>query len=117
MIKSLFNVYRSLWSAFVMHSWQASWQPSAIPHMAEMTLRHSIRLLNKKEICELNIITKQIGPAYVQLLFATNYGPMVCLQTVTPVEPLVQKVVHRFYGPRLIAPLAKFILLGECIQV
>lgn len=39
------------------------------------------------------------------------------MQSVTPVEPLVQKVVHRFYSPRYLAPFAKFCLVGECIQV
>lgn len=107
-----------MWSSFVQHIWHAAWQPSQThPHIADVALKHSIRLFNKTEVCELNITTKQIGPGYVQLLFETNYGRLVCLQTVTPVEPLVQKVVHRFYSPRYLAPFAKFILIGECIQV
>lgn len=107
-----------MWSSFVQHIWHAAWQPSQThPHIADVALKHSIRLFNKTEVCELNITTKQIGPGYVQLLFETNYGRLVCLQTVTPVEPLIQKVVHRFYSPRYLAPFAKFILIGECIQV
>lgn len=104
----------SIWSSFIQHVWHAAWQPSQKhSHIAEVAINHSIRLFNKTEVCKLNISTKQIGPGYVQL----HFGKFVCLQIVTPVEPLVQKVVHRFYSPRYLAPFAKFLLIGECIQV
>jgi cholesterol 7-desaturase len=82
-----------------------------------MTLRHAIRIFNKIEVCSLGITAQQIGPGYVPLLMNTSFGPMICLQTVTPEEPLVQRVVHRFYGPRSIAWFAKFTLWGETIMV
>ena len=47
----------------------------------------------------------------------TTLGPIVILQSVTPVEPLLQKVVHRMYCPPLLTPYAKFVLFGECIMV
>lgn len=87
-------------------------------HIAKMDLTHSIRLFQKMEFCSLNVFVKQIGPAYVQLFINTRIGPLVVLQTVTPVEPFLQKVVHTFYAPRFfMAPLTKFVFLGECIMV
>lgn len=59
----------------------------------------------------------QIGPGYVEMYMDTTFGPIVILQSVTPVEPLVQKVVHRMYCPPLLMPYAKFVLFGECIMV
>ncbi|XP_055613089.1 cholesterol 7-desaturase nvd isoform X2 [Uranotaenia lowii] len=88
---------------FGMHAWQANWNaptendPS---HIAWMDLKHSFRVFNKLEICTVNVKAYQIGPGYVQLMMKSNVGPMVALQSVTPVEPLIQKVIHRFYAPR-----------------
>lgn len=39
------------------------------------------------------------------------------LQTVTPVEPLVQKVIHRFYLPKGLSLFAKFAIWGESVMV
>ena len=40
------------------------------------------------------------------------------VQTVTPVEPLIQRVVHRLYSaPTFIAPFAKLLLWIESIMV
>lgn len=60
---------------------------------------------------------KQIGPGYVILYIESSFGPMVILQTLTPVEPLVQKLCHYFYGPRSLAWFVKFTLLAESINV
>jgi len=42
---------------------------------------------------------------------------MVILQTVTPIDPLLQKVIHTFYGPKSLAWFAKFSIAGESIMV
>lgn len=40
------------------------------------------------------------------------------MQTVTPIEPLLQRVVHHFYSSSwIIHPLAKLIIDGEAKQV
>ena len=59
----------------------------------------------------------QIGPGYVEMYMTTSLGTMIMLQTVTPVEPLLQKLVHRLYCPPLLSVFANFILYGESIMV
>lgn len=60
----------------------------------------------------------QIGPAYVHLvLHSPTFGNFQIFQTITPVEPLLQKVVHRFYASRLMAPIMKFLIFGETVMV
>lgn len=84
-------------STVVEHSWTAVWNTTDTAHIANVDLSHSICLLNRFRMWNVSIKARQIGPGCVELMMNTNYGPMVCLQTVTPVEPMVQKVVHRFY--------------------
>jgi hypothetical protein len=48
---------------------------------------------------------------------STSLGAMTLLQTVTPVEPLLQKLVHRLYCPPLLSFFANFILYGESVMV
>lgn len=59
----------------------------------------------------------QIGPGYVHMHVETTIGPMIIVQSVTPVEPLVQRVIHRMYCPPLLMLYAGFTLVGEAIQV
>lgn len=79
------------------HSWDAKWQVSEIPYIATLKMRHSLRILNNFEILALSIQTKQIGPAFVQLSMTSKAGVFVCLQTVTPIHGMLQRVIHRFY--------------------
>lgn len=88
----------------------------SMKHRAEMTLRHSFVLFEKFNILELNIHVDQIGPGYVELMIDTSLGPMCILQTVTPVEPLLQKVIQLIYSPPLIGPYATLVFLGECLM-
>jgi cholesterol 7-desaturase len=60
---------------------------------------------------------KQIGPGYVLLYLDSSFGPMVILQTLTPLQPLVQKLCHYFYGPRYNAWWTKLTVIGESINV
>jgi hypothetical protein len=59
----------------------------------------------------------QIGPAYVELYLSTSLGTVTILQTVTPVEPLLQRVEHRIYCHPLLSLFARFLLYGESIMV
>ncbi|XP_015600969.1 cholesterol 7-desaturase [Cephus cinctus] len=85
-------------------------------HRATMRLRHSLVLLEKISIIQLNVKAEQIGPGYVELLVDTALGPMCILQTVTPVEPLLQRVTHLMFAPVLLAPYASLVFLGESIM-
>ncbi|XP_034475486.1 cholesterol 7-desaturase [Drosophila innubila] len=99
------------------HDWQASWSPSEDKHIAEVKLIHSFVLFNKFHCFQLKVIGKQLGPAYVHLfLHSPILGNFQIFQTITPVEPLLQKVVHRFYASRSMAPIMKILICGESIM-
>lgn len=85
-------------------------------HKATMRLRHSLILLERIAVLELNVKAEQIGPGYVELLVQSSIGPMCILQTVTPLEPLLQRVTHLMFAPPLIAPLATIVLFGETLM-
>ena len=60
----------------------------------------------------------QIGPSIVYLLFETPLGSGCYIQTLTPIEPLTQRVVHNIYFQRNYPTvLAKFFMLGEALMV
>lgn len=84
--------------------------------MAKLTLTHLVKIL-KFELIKIVANVKQIGPGYVILYLESSFGPMVVLQTLTPVEPFVQKLCHYFYGPRYLAWFVKFTVIGETINV
>lgn len=62
-------------------------------------------------------LSAQMGPACVNLTIQHRIGRLVFLQTITPLEPLLQKVVHRIYAPRCARPLANFMMWGETVMV
>ncbi|KAK3921919.1 Cholesterol 7-desaturase [Frankliniella fusca] len=106
-------------SALSRHLWTAQWSPGAEPHnqhSAVLQLDHEMVVLGKARLFKMSVRANQIGPGYVELFMETTFGPIVMLQSVTPVEPLLQKVVHRMYCPRFLVPYAKFVFYGECVM-
>ncbi|XP_057341209.1 cholesterol 7-desaturase nvd 1-like [Microplitis mediator] len=85
-------------------------------HRATINLCHNLIFFNKWSIINLNINVEQIGPGYVELFVDTTFGPMYVIQTVTPLEPLLQRVTHYIYSPLLLSPYAKIVFLGECFM-
>lgn len=103
----------SLIAPFVRHSWSnINWTPHSSysesksevaesikqnsensSHRAYMTLRHHLILFNKLKILKLDVNVQQIGPGYVELLMESFLGTVCIFQTVTPMEPLLQKVL------------------------
>ncbi|KAI9585011.1 hypothetical protein GQX74_006906 [Glossina fuscipes] len=113
------NSVTSRWKGPGSHHWQAEWKPCESPykHVARVTLKHSIEMTSKLHIFEMDVTGEQIGPAYVQLhMKSATFGRIKVLQTITPVEPLIQKVVHRFYSQRILAPITKLVFLGESVM-
>lgn len=51
------------------------------------------------------------------LNFKTSFGPIKLVQVVTPVEPLIQKVVHRIYCPLYLSLYASVVLFMEATMV
>ncbi|XP_018405083.1 PREDICTED: cholesterol 7-desaturase-like [Cyphomyrmex costatus] len=85
-------------------------------HKAGLHMCHKLVLLERFSVMEIDVLAEQIGPSYVELIITTSIGPMYILQTVTPVEPLLQRVTHQIYSPPLLAPYANLIFLGECVM-
>ncbi|XP_020286702.1 cholesterol 7-desaturase [Pseudomyrmex gracilis] len=85
-------------------------------HKAGLQMHHSLVLLDRFTVLELDVRVEQIGPGYVELQISTFFGPMYILQTVTPLEPLLQRVTHLIYAPPLLAPFTNLVFLGECLQ-
>merc|ERR1719228_1559742 len=87
-------------------------------HMARVCLTHTMKWFQSFDLFTLKIEAYQIGPATVHLYFKSFMGSGVMIQSVLPVQPLVQKLVHVFYTERRwLAPYAKLVLLGESIHV
>ncbi|XP_055371676.1 cholesterol 7-desaturase nvd [Condylostylus longicornis] len=106
------------WSACLgHHNWNAIWLPETeTKHLSKIFLQHSMRLFGKIDICSMDVSGNQIGPAFVVLHINTAFGSIIITQVVTPIEPLTQKVVHRFYGSRLSAPFMKFLIFAESVM-
>ncbi|XP_011869798.1 PREDICTED: cholesterol desaturase daf-36 [Vollenhovia emeryi] len=85
-------------------------------HRAGLDMCHKLILLERFSVMELDVQVEQIGPSYVELLLNTSLGPMCILQTVTPIEPLLQRVTHQIFSPPLLAPYANLVFLGECVM-
>lgn len=83
-------------------------------HKAGLQLRHSLTLLDRFTVLVIDVRVEQIGPGYVELSIDTSFGPMCILQTVTPVEPMLQRVIHQIFSPPLLAPYANLLFFGEC---
>jgi cholesterol 7-dehydrogenase len=106
---------------FITHAFGASWKPSDKlneKHIAYLKVQHQMCLFNKFPLLQMNVEVKQVGPGTVSLVFETIFGRGILFHTVTPVAPLVQKVLHRFYSAKtFIHPYGKLILLGEAIMI
>ncbi|XP_066598885.1 cholesterol 7-desaturase nvd-like [Prorops nasuta] len=85
-------------------------------HKAFIRIRHSMVFFRYFTMLSMDVAVEQIGPGYVELYLDTAFGPMLILQTVTPVKPLLQRVIHKIYAPPLIAPYASIVFLAECIM-
>ncbi|KAJ9597610.1 hypothetical protein L9F63_011516, partial [Diploptera punctata] len=103
---------------FARHVWTAQWQPHETkPYQGTMHLHHEVQLLKKIPLVTMDVRAEQIGPAYVELYLNSSFGPITILQTVTPVEPLLQRLVHRIYCPPHLFFYANFVLYGESVMV
>ncbi|XP_067008543.1 cholesterol 7-desaturase nvd [Anabrus simplex] len=106
-------------TSFARHVWSATWAPHEEPdmaHAATMRLQHEVRLFNKLSLVSMNVRAEQIGPGYVEMYLDTSLGPLFIVQCVTPIEPLLQRVVHRIFCPPLLSIYATFVLVGEAIM-
>lgn len=109
--------YEKLYLKFMRHIWGAQWNQSPDEgHVGIMNLTFDTRVFSKFSIARMDVRVEQIGPGYVELMMDTSWGPMLLLQTVTPIEGLVQRVTHRMYAPYKQMVFAKFTLYAELIM-
>ena len=60
----------------------------------------------------------QVGPGLVNLRFQSAFGNGVFIQTLTPEEPMLQRLTHEIYfNWWMPALLPKLMLRGEAVQV
>ncbi|CAH2217636.1 jg2562, partial [Pararge aegeria aegeria] len=97
------------------HTWGAEWKKGDEHHVANIQISQRYLIL-KVDVFPLKVTVNQIGPAHVRLSFMSPLGPMMVLQSVTPLGPLLQRVVHRVYSPRYNAPLGAALVLLEAKQ-
>ncbi|CAH0730904.1 unnamed protein product, partial [Brenthis ino] len=97
------------------HTWEAEWSKDSEEHVAMIKIVHNY-IMMKMNVFPSNVVVHQIGPAHVRLRFHSPIGPVTIIQSVTPLGPLLQKVVHRFYTPWYNAVLGTAMVLMEAYQ-
>ncbi|CAK1553251.1 unnamed protein product [Leptosia nina] len=97
------------------HTWQTDWRRTDDWHIAEMTIDQSYFMF-KHNVFPFKIRVKQIGPSHVRLLFTSIFGETAVLQSVTPIGPMLQKVVHRIYTPTSNAIAGALLVYAEARQ-
>ncbi|NWQ80494.1 DAF36 desaturase, partial [Columbina picui] len=100
---------------------QGEWCPEPEPnaHCSQLVLVHSTSIFGKHiSGLDLKVSVRQVGPALVFLILEHAFlGRGIILQSVTPLEPLLQKVVHTIYYQKNVpAIIPKFLLRIECLQ-
>ncbi|CAG5867225.1 unnamed protein product, partial [Menidia menidia] len=106
---------------FLQHYWEAHWEPELEPntHCSQMVIKHTLTVFGWHwPLLDLRVVARQVGPGIVFLQFEHSFlGRGLIIQSVTPVEPLLQRVSHKiFFQSNIPAPVPKFILKAECIQ-
>ncbi|XP_045456200.1 cholesterol 7-desaturase nvd [Melitaea cinxia] len=97
------------------HNWSAEWSKGEADHLAQIKIAQQY-LIMKFDIFPIDVTVNQIGPAHVRLRFSCPLGPMMVIQSVTPMSPLLQKVVHRVYSPNYNAVVGASLVRFEAYQ-
>ncbi|XP_022832212.1 cholesterol 7-desaturase [Spodoptera litura] len=93
------------------HVWSATWTRNE-DHTATMTLTHDYKIM-KFDLGHVDVKVTQIGPGHVRLFLSTPVGPILVSQSVTPLGPNLQKVIHRMFSPTYNAPFAALSVKAE----
>ncbi|KAJ2941908.1 hypothetical protein O0L34_g10723 [Tuta absoluta] len=96
------------------HYWTAEWTKGD-DHTASIKLTHDYKLI-KLNVFHVDVQVTQIGPGHVRLHLNTPLGPILVSQSVTPIAPLQQRVVHRIFSPFYNAPLGVIMNRMEAYQ-
>ena len=107
----------ALHSAFVVaalrpafsHAWKGHWEPhDTSPHLARLRIAQTMVFCGFPLPGTVHVEILQCGPSQVYLFFnLPGIGKVVITETVTPVEPTLQRVLHACHAapgvPRLVA--------------
>lgn len=114
-----------MWTKYLtwgQHVWDATWcqMPSPEEHVGCMKVTHDLTLFGVSfpSLFRFQINAFQLGPGAVIIRIEGRFFRVVLLHNITPIEPLVQKVVHNIYVHWAVPNiLAKAFLFGDAIQV
>ncbi|XP_033095438.1 cholesterol 7-desaturase-like isoform X2 [Anneissia japonica] len=110
---------KSFWD-WIKHGWDGYWQQDEDnKHIGQLFLKHHLSFFGVEiPIGTVNVVATQIGPAIVLLNFKTILGTACMVHSITPVEPLLQKITHSIYVDGFIPTIGgKFLLWAEAIQI
>ncbi|XP_072946913.1 cholesterol 7-desaturase nvd [Epargyreus clarus] len=97
------------------HSWSAEWIKGTEEHKATINIVQKY-IIMKYNVFPLNVVVNQIGPGHVRLFFDTIIGRMMVVQSVTPLAPLLQRVIHKVYTPAATAFFGGYLVYAEAYQ-
>lgn len=87
----------------ITHLWSATWAPMSgkNSHTAQIELTQSLQFLGKWQVpgTALDVSIKQYGPGVVILQFNSKIGKFYIVQSVTPLEPMRQQIIHAVFTP------------------
>lgn len=113
-------VFRLLSKSGFHHAWEATWEPGkgVDEHLAFMRVIQSVEFRGRYiPGTRIDVDIVQVGPSMVHLHFATPFGKVMLIETVTPVQPLLQRITHQVFAewtvPRF---FAKFIMGSTIVQ-
>jgi cholesterol 7-dehydrogenase len=102
------------------HTWAATWTARSAAgekHLADIAISEAIALFGWELPGKVEVSILQAGPSQVYLRMQTPVGPLLIIETVTPVSPLEQRTLHALYCPPWFPSVAaKAILLATLIQ-
>jgi len=101
------------------HKWSATWAVrERAPHLADIMVKEGIVLGRLVDLPgEVDVKITQCGPSQVFIDLATPVGRVLVVETVTPVAPRLQRVLHAAYAaPAVPRAFAKAILYSVMVQ-
>jgi cholesterol 7-desaturase len=119
------------------HFWEATWKPHEEKvaadssdkqqqnegpkewgkHIADITIEEAIVFAGKYELPgRVKVKITQAGPSQVYLQMRTPIGPITLVETVTPVHPLQQRVLHACYIPKWMPMVISKVILWATLK-
>eukprot|EP01087_Luapelamoeba_hula_P024952 TRINITY_DN967_c0_g1_i2.p1 TRINITY_DN967_c0_g1~~TRINITY_DN967_c0_g1_i2.p1 ORF type:complete len:558 (-),score=66.63 TRINITY_DN967_c0_g1_i2:156-1829(-) len=104
---------------FFTHYWDATWEPGTgiESHLAHIHVRHGVKLFGWKiPNSEIDVNITQVGPSIVHLTFNTPVGRVLIVETVTPVQALLQRATHQGWGEWRVPRFAAKVVLKATLD-